>query len=151
MKKIFVLILMAALLIPFSSAAAKEIQLPDYTLEGAKCLVFHWEWNYETSMWTRIPTETSKRGRPVMTWEDYYIDTNDDGRTDLVIFNFYKPQRKIKQANGEDAIQPAHNKRVVFVDDNFDGDFDRIVFDYYDKNGFPGMDGVYEREIPYGA
>jgi len=128
MKKLFVLIAIIALLIPFSAIAeeTKEIQQPpEYSLEGVKPFIKY----------------TSYKDEGIIKEEIFSIDRNNDGVVDIV----YEVASFFSEPGNSDMFECV--TAVIMIDVDFDGEFDRTLLDNYDSSGSPGMDGKFDSQL----
>lgn len=68
--------------------------------------------------------------------EKYYVDRNEDGKTDLIEFRLYDFRLCDSRR-----LEEAECLRELYIDDDFDGYMDRVLID---EEG--GRDGFYEEE-----
>ncbi len=128
-------------------AAEQKFKVPEYSLKGAEEKTIYGVITPNGQV-IRINNLLEAQGFPVLTSKLYGIDSNNDGKKDIVYMVTAVPDIN-SVVDGEEQFEKGFKIAQLIIDDNYDGSIERILTDRIGKDKSSGMDGIYDEEEPF--
>ncbi len=140
---------LAGILSPYFFSDSPDFSVPRYTLQGArKTESYHVILNEGLQVLQKKKDLKLFEGFPYRKVVNYFVDSNRDGKTDIIHEEVSIPKQIIKGSKGAIEIEKEITLIFLFVDDpdngKYGGTLDRVLYDTLDEKGNLGSDGKFD-------